>query len=366
MLTRIWERLPFSEGTAKRAYLDSTPLPYELDDPVQSDVAGKPKARQEPAKTEQPVSIDAAIARIRAERDEYARRLQRLEVMLADPEKGQNAILYFRLRAIWELCNKDLMALSCQFRDKYVAGEVQDKGAGVETTADAATDAHTARLRAAQARVRAAQQEVKKLDFDLHKREKPFKVGEKQHLTNALVKARTELDAATQQLKILRSQTPAPAPAPKPATVQTRTNALTVQTKRAINTTLIALAQHFYLAYREEQIAEMALRASQKSVDEVNFGLSSECLALGSKIRELVAQVKHESNRHETVRKRVEYLKDKLRYASATDAIPDKHSLNSIPTRIATKEGLFHNLGDEVPVNVLALDYWGLSRALLK
>jgi len=363
MLTRIWERLPFSEGTAKRAYLDSTPLTYEIDDPVKPDDVGQRKPRQPQPKAEQPVSMDAAIARIRAERDEYVQRLQRLEAMLADPEKGQNAILYFRLRAIWELCNKDLMALSRQFRDKYVATEAQDNGDG-SATADAATDAHTTRLRTAQARVRAAQQEIKKLEFDLHKREKPFKVGEKQHLTNALVKARKELEAATQQLKILQSQTPAPAS--KPAPVQSRKNALTVQTKRAINTTLIALAQHFYLAYREEQIAEMALRAAQKSVDEVNFGLSSECLALGNKIRELVAQVKNESNRHETVRKRVEYLKNKLQYENATDAIPQKHSLNSIPTRIATKEGLFSNLGDEIPVNVLALNYWDLNRALLK
>ncbi len=359
MLTRIWERLPFGEGTARRAYLDSTPLSYKLDDPAPAGGAVQRERQAQRPKVE-PMSAEAAIARIRAERDEYAQRLQRLEAMLADPEKGQNAILYFRLRAIWELCNRDLMALSRQFRDKYVASGDKAGGDGNE----APTDAHSARVRAAQVRVRAVQQEVKRLDFDLNKRDKPFKVGEKQSLTNALERARQELEVATRELKALQSQasdsTAKPAPAPA------RGNALTVQTKRAINTTLIALAQHFYLAYREEQIAEMALRASQKSVDEVNFGLSSECLALGNKIRELVAQVKNESNRHETVRKRVEYLKDKLRYASDSDAIPDKNSLNSIPTRVATKEGLFTNLGDEIPVNVLASNYWDINRALLK
>lgn len=359
MLTRIWERLPFGEGTARRAYLDSAPLSYKLDDPAAAGGSMQRESQPKRSKVE-PVSADVAITRIRAERDEYAQRLQRLEAMLADPEKGQNAILYFRLRAIWELCNRDLMALSRQFRDKYVASGGQAGNAGNEVS----TDAHSARVRAAQVRVRAVQQEVRRLDFDLNKRNKPFKVGEKQSLANALKRAGQELELATRELKALQSK--APEPAEKPAAAPARGNALTVQTKRAINTTLIALAQHFYLAYREEQIADMALRASQKSVDEVNFGLASECLALGNKIRELVAQVKNESNRHEVVRKRVEYLKDKLRYATDRDAIPDKNSLNSIPTRVATKEGLFTNLGDEIPVNVLALNYWDLNRALLR
>ncbi len=367
MLTRIWERLPFSEGTARRAYLDSTPLSYELEDPVKPTNAARKENRAQQSKVEQPVSTDVVIARIRAERDEYAQRLQRLEAMLADPEKGQNAILYFRLRGIWELCNKDLMALSRQFRDKYVAAEGRAGEIGMTPASEAATDPHSVRVRETQERIRSLQQRLKKLDYELHKREKPFKVGEKQFLTNALQKARGELEAAMQSLKVLQSQKPASAPAQKTKNpVPTSSTTMTVQTKRAINTTLIALAQHFYLAYREEQIADMALRASQKSVDEVNFGLASECLALGNKIRELVAQVKNESNRHETVRKRVEYLKDKLRYASSNDAIPDKHSLNSIPTRVATKEGLFSNLGDELPVNVLALNYWDINRALLK
>ncbi len=369
MLTRIWERLPFSEGTARRAYLDSAPLSYELEDPVKSTNAVRKENRPQQAKIEQPVSTDVAIARIRAERDEYAQRLQRLEAMLADPERGQNAILYFRLRGIWDLCNNDLMALSRQFRDKYVSADGQSNETEATRT-ETAIDTHTARYRAAQARVTVAQQQIKKLEFDLYKREKPFKVGEKQFLTHALTKARKERDAATQQFKILQRQESSPVsvstPAPRPAPAPSNGKMLTVQTKRAINITLIALAQHFYLAYREEQIADMALRASQKSVDEVNFGLASECLALGNKIRELVAQIKNESNRHETVRKRVEYLKDKLRYASDSDAIPEKHSLNSIPTRVATKEGLFSNLGDELPVNVLALNYWDINRALLK
>lgn len=356
MLTRIWERLPFVEGTAKRAYLDASPLPYKLDERVGGNATPRVEAKTSTPKSE-PIPHEQVLARIRAERDALAGRLKRLETMLADPEKGQNAILYFRLRAIWDLCNRDLMALSRQFREKYVSVSGND--------AAPAEDAQSARLRAVQARVRALEAEARQHGYDLNKREKPFKVGEKQALTHALEKTRKELEAAMRELKALKSTQAPQSAAPLTGSTAGK-EVLTTQTKRAINTTLIALAQHFYLAYREEQIAEMALRASQKPVDEVNFGLASECLQLGNTIRDLAGRVKNETNRHEVVRKRVEYLKNKLRYKSDNDAIPEMHSLNSMPTRVASQEGLFANLGDEIPVNVLALNYWNIKKALLK
>lgn len=372
MLTRIWERLPFGEGRPPRAYMDAAPLAFDNGrTPVRHAAGGGGTGA---AKAKPPAAVHAArravqdtnepMNKLQAERDALAQRLQRLEAMLSDPEKGQNAILYYRLRAIWDMCHRDLMALSRQFRDKYSGGSAE-AGSGASGTPPV-SDAQVTRLHEVEARVRSLEAERKRIHFDLHEREKPFKVGEKRALVHTMAKAERALETAIQELKVLQQTVPAvPAPA-KEQPVQDRQGVLTVQTKRAINTTLIALAQHFYLLYREEQIAEMALRAAHKSVDEVNFGLARECLALGDKTRELATLAKNEKNRHEAVRRRVEYLKDKLRYASASDAIPEQNSVKCIPTRVAAKEGMFSNLGDELPVNVLALDYWHLSRALLK
>lgn len=371
MLTRIWERLPFGEGRPPRAYMDAAPLAFNGGQPPVRPAAGAGVAKAKPAAVHaaRPVVQEAnePVNKLQAERDALAQRLQRLEAMLADPEKGQNAILYYRLRAIWDMCHRDLMALSRQFRDKYSGGSAEAGEAGSSVSgAAAASDPQVTRLREVEAQVRSLEAERKRIHFDLNERDKPFKVGERRALMHAMAKAEKALETAIQELKVLQQTVPA-APAPrKEQPAQDRQGVLTVQTKRAINTTLIALAQHFYLLYREEQIAEMALRAAHKSVDEVNFGLARECLALGDKTRELATLAKNEKNRHEAVRRRVEYLKDKLRYASASDAIPEQNSVKCIPTRVAAKEGMFSNLGDELPVNVLALDYWHLSRALLK
>lgn len=361
MLTRIWERLPFSEGPPRRAYMDDAPLPF-TPEPASAGTVETP-VRNLPAPDAGVMTNEEALARMRAERDALARRLKRLEIMLADPEKGQNAILYYRLRALWDICHRDLMALSRQFHEKYAAGGAGEPAKEADI---ASNNALAAQLRTAKARLQALQEERKQIDFSLHRREKPFKVGEKQSLAQALARADRRIEASIREVKGLQARLAASPPVTeteqKPSAGKP---ALTVTTKRAINTTLIALAQHFYLNYREEQIAEMALRASRKSVDEVNFGLASECLALGTKVRELATRAKNEDNRHELVRKRVEYLKNRLRYASAMDAIPDQHALNSIPTRVGGKEGLFANLGEEVPVNVLALDYWNLKETLI-
>lgn len=111
-------RLPFSFGKPE------SPPQEEDDAPVvlRARTPPPPSAREEAERAE------ALVAGLRAERDVLAGRLERLETMLADPEAGQNAILYFRLRAIWELSRRNLETMAKRFREKYEA-----QGAGGKT-----------------------------------------------------------------------------------------------------------------------------------------------------------------------------------------------------------------------------------------
>ena len=303
---------------------------------------------------------------LQTERDTLAQRVMRLEAMLADPEKGQNAILYFRLRAIWAMCHSDLMALSRQFQEKYTDIDPDNGSDTVVSATSAAHEAFSARQRVARARVRSLQEEQKRINYELYGRERPFKVGEKSTLSKESIEIKKQLDGAIRELTAVQKNAPMEPIAPQPSAPPLRRNGPAFQTRRAINITLIALAQYFYLFYREDQIAAMALRASRKPVEDANFGLASECLVLGSKVRELATLAKNERNRHEVVRQRVEYLKNRLRYASNSDAIPDRHSVNMIPVCVDSHKGFFGNHDDSIPVNVLALNYWDVNEALLK
>lgn len=348
MLSRIWERLPFGAPPAHPRYAD--------DGPVAVSVGGQ-APESPPGASEGKASAPATaelVEQVKAERDALAQRLHRLEQTLADPDKGQNAILYYRLRTIWNVCHHDLTMLARQFREKY-------EGRAATTANEAANQERivlAGRLREASAQEKALRERVQRIRHDLYERDKPFRVGEKSALTRELEELEPRLDKARKRIAALRHEA-AVTPPMMPRT------ALTLATRRAINTLLIALAQHYYLLFRDEQISEMALRAARKPVDEVYFGLSTECLKLGQKTRELIALAKSEENRHELVRRRAQYLNGRLRYASDTSAIPLRDSVKEIPTRIAASDEVFTNLGELVPVNVLALDYWDLSRALV-
>jgi len=357
MLASLWQR----RGPAAPAPIGGRPegdAPVRLAAPRDEGTSGahprRARASSERSEPESASPSASAVEALRAERDRLAGRLDRLEQMLADPEKGQNAILYYRLRGIWSACHSDLVTLGRQFRQKY---ESDSRHAATES-ADAERVAVANRLRTASSDEKRWRAEVERLRFVLHGRDKPFKVGEKQALKRELAEAETNLEDVRNRVAALRHEA-AVTPPPRPRST------LSVATRRAINTLLIALAQHYYLLYREEQIAEMALRAARKPVEDVYFGLANDCLALSRKARELGARSKSEQNRQEAVRRRAQYLHGRLKYSDETSVIPDEKSLKELPTRIASGDEVFSNFGEMLSVNVLAHDYWDLSRALL-
>src|SRR5699024_11158295 len=112
-------------------------------------------------------------------------------------------------------------------------------------------------------------------------------------------------------------------------------------------------------------IAEMARMVAHKTVEESHFGLADECLALGRKIRELVARARSERNISDALRRRAKYLHGSLRFEQDAP-VPIEGSLRSFPDRIADAGGALNSTAEEIRVNVLTLDYWGLSQVLLR
>ena len=338
-----WERLGFGGREMKR---------YREDGPLERDWSAheaevlrerEQHVRQEAAITE--ISSEEKLAQVVSERDRLKVRITALEAILADPEKGQNAILYFRLRAIWSMCHRDLQVLSRQFREKYAS----------EPWAAAPVDAG---VQAVEAEAGELRKEVARLHYELHERERPFRKGEQGMLRSVLIETKLRLAETEARLGHLRRESAPDVAAPQGGE-------LSCNTRRAINTLLIALAQHFYLLYREDQIAEAALNAARKPVEEAYFGLAEECLRIEYKVRELIAAAGREEKRHEMVRRRAAYLYTRLRYADAASAIPVAESLSTLPTRVGATDEPLSSYGEMLPMNILTRDYWDLSRTLL-
>ncbi|MDN5863634.1 MAG: hypothetical protein L0I62_00225 [Gammaproteobacteria bacterium] len=106
---------------------------YRVQGAIEMDRAVRAKP-SDPSAGEKKAQAEHTIELLTRERDALGDRLASLERMLADPEGGQNAILYYRLRAIWRMCSRHLAAMAKRFTEKYVAQS------GVQTESDLPTD----------------------------------------------------------------------------------------------------------------------------------------------------------------------------------------------------------------------------------
>lgn len=296
-----------------------------------------------------------------AEREALAGRLARLERMLADPEKGENAILYYRLRAVWQFCHDDLVLLAQGSRSKFDVGDTAGRDESAVAAKPGQRRVLERELETAQAEERALRERIKRLRHDLYELERPFRPGEKQTLTAALKEAEPRLAALTIRCNELRTSQEQSEPESPVAPASQKV----VTARRAINALLVALAQHYYLLFREDQIADMALHAARTPVEDAYFGLTSECLELQRKIRELLAWARSEQGRGEALQLRAKYLRTRLRYQNQESAMPLRNSLGWMPVQIGRQYDLLASPDELLSVNVLAQDYWDLSQVLL-
>lgn len=104
---RFWKR-----DRPEPRYPDDGPIVMENYSPVRAVEPGDEQLDRQ-------AEADRKIETLTRERDALAERLSSLEHMLADPETGQNAPLYYRLRAVWRFCGRNLQIMAKRFSAKY-------------------------------------------------------------------------------------------------------------------------------------------------------------------------------------------------------------------------------------------------------
>lgn len=305
-------------------------------------------------------NLEDRLEQVSSERDQLRMRVLMLEQMLEDPEKGQNAILYFRLRTVWASCNRDLELLSKQFQEKYLSAS---KARAERLHAAHDSDSDNA-FKQATRQAEELREEIARIHYELDEKEGARTSRQRNDLTVALSHAESGLREAELRIEELRERSSNSSGAPVP-TKSRAVAELSVNIRRAINTLLLALSQHYYLLYREDQIAEAALSAARKEVEDAYFGMADDCIRMERKVAELMAAAGRETDRQEMVRRRASYLHGRLRYSDESSAIPLAESLNTLPTRIGTAKEPLSSYGEMLSVNVFSLNYWDVREALL-
>jgi predicted nuclease with TOPRIM domain len=297
---------------------------------------------------------------LRKRYEETQRQLSSLEQVLSDPERGQSAILYYRLRAIWDTCRQQLKAMA---EDMSGRQEQLESGKHTET---------------AEQRRAAKLQEMQRL-VDMVERNRQLLEGSIAEMEGQIIKLkrfwhRKKREQLQQQIDSTREKLAplAKRKAELMASLEvarkepiTAFSGISIPARRAINLAVLAMAQYLYLHFTENNIAEMARSSGLKPVSDVNYGMPNDCLAIGAQLRDVVLKLRADTARPEKLKLRVEYLRQKVTYAGAEDTVPEESSLDYMLPSAANSPAI-DTRANAMPVNVMSLNYWDIQNLLLK
>jgi hypothetical protein len=317
------------------------------------------KRKLDEAEAERTV-LRADVADLGKRADEATRQLAGIEKMLMDPEKGQNAILYYRMRAVWDLCRNQI---------RNIAEELSGRQDQVERKryTEAFEQQRAAQLKDTQRLIEILDRDRQVLTADIARMEAQIPAlkrfwhkKKREQLMEDIEQAMTKFAPIDQRRAELVKKLDQVKKAPLPTYL-----GIGVPARRSINIAMIAMAQYLYLHFTEHEIAPMARSAGIKPVMDVNFGGANECLKIGAQMWEVVMKLKSDTLRPEKLKHRAEYLRQKITYASDQDSMPEEHSLDYLLPSSANS-ALLDTTVTAIPVNVLHLNYWDLQNLLLK
>ena len=298
------------------------------------------------------------VESLRKRHDELQRQLQSLEQMLSDPEKGQSAILYYRLRAVWDTCRQQLRSLA----DELSSRQEQVERAKHTELCEEQKSAQLAEMQRLLDMVDRNRQTLEagigEMEQELARLKRFWQRGKRRTLQQEIDTAREKIPPLSTRKAELMASMEQTRKAPLPAFP-----GLSVAAMRAINLALLALAQYLYLHFSEHNIGEMAKSAGTKPVSDVNFGMTNDCLAIGAQLREVVLKLRNDSTRPEKLKHRSEHLRQSAAYTGDA-TIPDESSLDYLLPPAANAAAI-DTRANAIPVNVLRLNYWDVQALLL-
>jgi hypothetical protein len=136
------------------------------------------------------------------------------------------------------------------------------------------------------------------------------------------------------------------------------TQGLDIATKRLINFMIISFAQQLYLHFRDDELAEMAKQAAEKSIGAVNYGNKVACDEILLRVRKRLDTLEKSTEFADVLQRRAKLLGDKAKFRSDQDAVPTSASVSVVYA--IDKNGLVKTFEQ----NLLGENYWNLSAAV--
>jgi hypothetical protein len=187
-----------------------------------------------------------------------------------------------------------------------------------------------------------------------------FRAGSLKRQIAGLQNGRQMLEEKLEELRALTEKIQGE-PLPEP-------EGLSLESRRLINTAIIALAQHLVVHFSEHDLASLAKTSTERAVADMKFGDRRDCDRMVERIREKIEELKQQKTFADQVKRRTDLLLTEVKYRNDTDSVPGIESLQMItrtPGAQVSELELARRTSDApLRINVVADDYWDLMAVM--
>lgn len=133
---------------------------------------------------------------------------------------------------------------------------------------------------------------------------------------------------------------------------------LDVAAKRSINFMILAFAQRLFLHFEEDNLAQLAKEASEKSVGAINYGGKRDCDLLLENLEKRKTAETAGGDMAEVLRKRAQLISEAAQFRNEEDAVP-------VPASVSTLYAIDNNgVIRRSDANLLGHNYFGIAKVL--
>lgn len=289
--------------------------------------------------------------------------LEGLERLLINPLAAANAMVYFQLRHLWRVGGQRLEQFA-----KELQAQREKRERAVLHEAEIAKrqrrlEAITEKLNGLLEKLRAVTEEGTRLEQQygqMHRLIRLFRGARMKTRIAGLASGKQMLEEKLEELKGLSEKIQGE-PLPEP-------EELSLESRRLINSAVIALAQHLAVHFSEHDLATLAKTATERAVADMKFGDRRDCDRMVERVREKIEELRQQKAIADHVKKRADQLLTEVKYRNETDSVPTVESIQQI-SRTPGGQGGDNDLArrtTDAPlrINVLADDYWDLLNVL--
>jgi hypothetical protein len=285
--------------------------------------------------------------------------LEGLERLLTNPLAAANAMVYFQLRHLWRVGAQRLEQFGRELqtqREKRERAQLQE----AETAKrERRLEAVKEKLASIAEKRRTAAEEQARLEQALASMNgfvRLFRSGGLKRQIAGVETGRKMLEEKLVELQALTEKIQGE-PLPEP-------EGLSLDSRRLINTAIIALAQHLVVHFSEHDLASLAKTSTERAVADMKFGDRRDCDRMVEQIREKIEALKQQKTFADQVKRRTDLLLADVKYRNETDSVPTIESVQLTPRMpgAPVDELEMARRASDAPlrINVVADDYWDL------